>query len=200
MRFADQPLGKGSPETKRQDKPGLLVAIASKLAATAPEFHENLGPGAGDRRTHAFMRSLGELAAAKFGADYSEKKLCGKTSLAVDFYFPKERTIVEVALGLPNSATEFEKDVLKAIMAGETGQSVKRLVLLSRAGGIKKCSQPGRRSVIDWARRMHSLTIEIYDLPGEARKRARRARRPVEHSSASHNTHRRPGKRNTAGN
>jgi hypothetical protein len=161
----------------KQDKPTVLVSIAGQLASTAPAFHENLGPGAGDHRTNEFMKSLRALAVETFGADYSEKKLCGKTSLAVDFYFPEECAIVEVALGLPNSSTEFEKDVLKAIMAGETGQPVNRLVLLSRAGGMKKCSQPGRQSVIDWARRKHGLTIEIHDLPGEARKRVRGSRR-----------------------
>jgi hypothetical protein len=137
----------------------------------------NTHAGAGDHRTNAFMKSLRALALVTFGADYSEKKLCGKTSLAVDFYFPEERAIVEVALGLPNSSTEFEKDVLKAIMAGETGEAVERLMLLSRAGGVKKCSQPGRTSIIDWAKRTHNLTVEVFDLPGEARKRVRSAKR-----------------------
>jgi hypothetical protein len=160
----------------KQDKPSQLVALAGELASIVPEFHGNLGPGAGDHRTNAFMKSLRTRALEQFGTDYSEKKLCGKTSLAVDFYFPDERAIVEVALGLPNSSTELEKGILKAIMAGETGEAVERLVLLSRAGGVRKCSQPGRRSVIDWAKRKHNLTGEIYALPGEARKRASRHR------------------------
>jgi hypothetical protein len=101
--------------------------------------------------------------------------LCGETGFAVDFYFQSEETIVEVALGLPNPQSEFEKDVLKAIIAKELGSPVRRLMFISRAGGEKKCSQPGRKAVIAWARERHGLLIEVYDLPGEPRKRMRRA-------------------------
>jgi hypothetical protein len=155
------------------NKPTLLVEMARTIAAENPTFEEVLGPGAGDHRTTAFMRRLRDTAQQVFGADYSEKKICGETSLAVDFYFPAERTIVEVALGLPNPSTEFEKDVLKAIMAQETGQSVAKLVLISRAGGAKKCAQPGRAAVRAWAKTKHGLEIEVHDLPGEPRKQKR---------------------------
>lgn len=98
-----------------EDRPGKLIELAQALAAKIPAFQAVLGPGAGDEATGEFMRKLRENALAEFGNDYSEKKICGGNSLAVDFYFPEEQTIVEVALGLPNPATEFEKDVLKAI-------------------------------------------------------------------------------------
>lgn len=137
-------------------------------------FQDILGPGAGDHHTSAFIQRLRDLAIAAFGVDYSEKKICGETSLAVDFYFPEEKTIVEVALGLPNPSTEFEKDVLKAVIADETGTPVQRLVLISRAGGVKKCNQPGRTAVKSWAKSKHGLTVEVHDLPGEPRKRRRR--------------------------
>jgi hypothetical protein len=115
-----------------------------------------------------------ESALRVFGFDYSEKKVCGQNSLAVDFYFHEEEIIVEVALGLPNPASEFEKDVLKAIMALETGQKVRSLVLISRPGGVKKCAQSGRRAVIAWAKANHGLIVEVHDLHGEPRKRKRR--------------------------
>lgn len=139
-------------------------------------FHSVLGPGAGDRRTHQFMRELRAEAARKFGKDYAECRICGETALAVDYYFPEERTIVEVALGLPNPGSEFEKDVLKAIMAQELGSKVHRLVFISRPGGVKKCSQPGRSAVIRWARARHHLRIEILELEGTARVRGRARR------------------------
>ena len=147
--------------------------MAVELAVRNPDFQAVLGPGDGDRATHSFMRCLRDLANARFGDDFSEKKICGQTSLAVDFYFPNEETIVEVALGLPNSATEVEKDVLKAIMAKETGNAVSKLVFISRAGAGKKCSQPGRMAVRAWAESKHGLTIEVHDLPGEPRVRKR---------------------------
>jgi len=108
---------------------------------------------------------------AAFGEDFSEKKVCGKSSLAVDFYFPEEATIVEVALGLPNPASEFEKDVLKAIMGQECGYAIKRLYFISRPGALKKCNQPGRTAVRKWAESKHGLSIEVHDLDGPPRRR-----------------------------
>src|SRR5438046_2029426 len=138
--------------------------MARAIAAENPAFQTVLGPGAGDHSTQAFMRRLREGARKAFGCDYSEKKICGENSLAVDFYFPQEKVIVEVALGLPNPSTEFEKDVLKAIMAQETGHPVKTLLLISRPGGVKKCAQPGRSAVIAWAKAKHGLTVAVHDL------------------------------------
>jgi hypothetical protein len=156
-----------------------LLGLARNLAATDAEFHVALGAGAGDHRTNKFMRVLRKLAAVEFGEDFSERKICGDTAQAVDFYFPSEATIVEVALGLPNPQTEFEKDVLKAIMAQETGNPVRRLVFISRPGAAKKCAQPGRAGVIRWAAAKHGLTIEVLELEGEPRKRKRRGHRAM---------------------
>lgn len=97
--------------------------------------------------------------------------MCGETSFAADFYFPEEATIVEVALGLPNPASEFEKDVLKAIMAQDFGYRVRRLFFISRAGSLKKCDQPGRTAVRQWAQTKHQLQIEVHELGGEPRKK-----------------------------
>lgn len=158
------------------DRPTRLFALARKIASARPDFQSVLGPGVGDHATHAFMRQLREHAVSAFGADYSERKVCGETSLAVDFYFPDEETIVEVALGLPNPSTEFEKDILKAIMAQESGFNVHRLFFISRPGAVKKCSQPGRTKVKEWARAKHGLLIEVHELDGEPRRRRRRSR------------------------
>ena len=109
-------------------------------------------------------------------AHFSEQAICGANGLKPDFYFREEETIVEVALGLPNPSSEFEKDILKAIMAQELGMPVRLLFFISRAGASKKCSQPGRTAMREWALRNHNLAIEIHDLPGEPRKRTRKTR------------------------
>jgi hypothetical protein len=150
-----------------------LIELARMLAGENPEFQAVLGPGGGDKATGKFMRDLRERALAELGTDYSEKRVCGQNSLAVDFYIPEEQTVIEVALGLPNPSSEFEKDILKAIMARETGEAVTRLVFISRAGAAKKCCQPGRTAVKSWAKAKHGLDIEVHDLQGEARVRRR---------------------------
>lgn len=155
------------------DKPSKLLAMARDIASASSDFQKARGPGAGDHATQGFMRRLRGRAREAFGEDYSERKLCGETSLAVDFYFPDEGTIVEIALGLPNPASEFEKDILKAIMARDFGHQVRRLFFISRAGAVKKCSQPGRSAVKQWASAKHQLVIEVHELGGEPRLRRR---------------------------
>jgi hypothetical protein len=164
------------------DRPSLLVNLAREVAAQTPDFQAVRGAGDGDRATHAFMRKLRDDATAAFGRDYSECKMCGDTAFAADFYFPEEATIVEVALGLPNPASEFEKDILKAFMARESGFDVRRLMFISRSGAAKKCQQPGRGAIRDWARSKHDLEIEIHELPGEPRKRLGRSLARKHHS------------------
>lgn len=161
----------------QHDRPSALFGLASAIATVNPRFQDALGPGTGNRATNVFLRELQHRARAAFGGDYCERKLCGDTSFAVDFYFPEEATIVEVAFGLPNPASEFEKDILKAIMAKEAGHSVRRLFFISRAGARKKCAQPGRSAIQNWALAAHQIAIEIHELPGEPRLRRRRSKR-----------------------
>jgi hypothetical protein len=156
------------------DRPSRLIALARELAESLPEFQAIRGPGAGDSFALVFMRELRLRAERVFGRDLSEKRIIGETAFAVDFYFPEEGAIVEVALGLPNPNSEFEKDILKAIIAQENGYEVRRLAFISRAGGKRKCAQPGRAAVIRWASQTHAVRVEVHDLGGEPRKRLQR--------------------------
>lgn len=141
-----------------------LFELANELALGTRGFFETKGPGKGDVATNDFIRELGERALAKFGGDFSEKKICGENSLAVDFYFPDEGTIVEIALSLKNPGSEYEKDVLKAVMAKDLGNDVRKLLFVSKPGGEKTCGQPGRRAVGEWLERCHGIEVEVLDL------------------------------------
>ena len=141
-----------------------LLQIAQRTVADHPRFFMIQGPGVGDRANLSFMKDLRIRAEKAFGHDFSEKKICGKNNYAVDFYFPREATIVEVALGLRNPRTEFETDVLKAIMAKEVGHRVRHLVFISKLGAEKKCRQPGRMAIRAWAKRNHDIAIAVHDL------------------------------------
>jgi hypothetical protein len=156
------------------DRPAQLLGLARDIAAADADFQAVRGPGAGDLATHSFMHELRRRASATFGVDCAEQRICGATAFAADFYFPEEATVVEVALGLPNPGSEFEKDILKAIVAQDYGYAVRRLYFISRAGAVKKCAQPGRRALIAWASSKHQLEIEVHELGGDPRKRPRR--------------------------
>ena len=160
------------------DRPPRLVELAQQIAKQTPDFQLVRGPGEDDHVTTAFMTALRDSARSAFGADHSERRLCGDTAFAPDFYCQEEGAIVEVAFGLPNSQSEFEKDILKVFIARETGHEVHRLVFISRAGAAKKCQQPGRAAFRAWAKSAHDLAIEVHEFPGEPRKRRRRTRSP----------------------
>jgi hypothetical protein len=161
-----------------QDRATQLLEIARAIAGAQPDFQIVRGPGVGDRATHAFMRELRSRATTLFKKDFAEKRICGPTAFAADFYFPDEGTVVEVALGLPNPGSEFEKDILKAIVAQDHGNDVRRLFFISRAGAAKKCSQPGRAAFVSWAKANHGLRIEVHELGGEPRPPRQRNRTP----------------------
>lgn len=152
-------------------KTDTIIDLASKIASEIEDFQMVRGAGAGNFATNNFMKTLRSHAIEIFSIDYSEKRVSGKNSFAVDFYIPEEKSIIEIALGLPNTASEFEKDILKAIMAKEQNAKIEKLIFISRAGAKKKCSQPGRTAIREWAKNVHNLDIEIFELPGEARIR-----------------------------
>jgi hypothetical protein len=145
-----------------------LLGLARKLASADPNFLSTKGPGIGNKATNRFMSELRGLAKATFGDEFAEQKICGSSGLCVDYYFPHEETVVEIALGLNKPKTEFEKDILKVIMAREAGHPITRLIFICKPGGLKKCAQPGRRDVIAWLGSKHNVQTEIHEL-GEFR-------------------------------
>jgi hypothetical protein len=154
-----------------------LLRLAQKVVSRHPDFFETKGPGRGDRATNAFMADLRAKALKEFGTDYAEKEICGTNGFSVDYYFPSEATVVEVALGLSKPNTEFEKDVLKAIMAKEAGNTVSRLFFISKPGARKKCSHPGRLAIIEWLQRNHRISVEIHELKSVKSRQRRSDRR-----------------------
>ena len=143
-----------------------IIRIAQELAANWPRFLERLGPGHGDRATEAYMNELRNRALREFNDNFAERRIMGDNGLRVDFYFPEERTVVEVAMGLRNSNSEFERDLFKALIAGE--ELVQRLVFLTKPGGIARTNSPSARAIINWALVTHNLQIEVIEFSAEA--------------------------------
>ena len=110
------------------------------------------------------MRELRSRVQAQLPGVKAEERICGKNNLAVDFYLPEQSTVVEVALSLRNPLSEFEKDILKVLMANELGFKIKRLVFISKPGARKRRAQPGSAALVKWAKRVHGLTIEIHEI------------------------------------
>ena len=96
-----------------------LLLLAQGIAEQTSDFFQRKGPGVGDHATGAFVRALSQLAKEVFGADHSEKVVCKGAGFRFDFFFPDEGTAVEFAFGLHNPNSEFERDILKCILAIE---------------------------------------------------------------------------------
>ena len=141
-----------------------LLAIAQELALEDPTFFEKKGAGVGDKATAAFMRELERRANEAFGTNHSEQTICGTNKFCVDYYFRDEATIVEVAMSLRNPNSEFERDILKAIMAQDEGHPVRHLVLISKPGASKRLGAPSSRAIIEWAARAHDLAVTVHEI------------------------------------
>ena len=141
-----------------------LMGLAQTIATEKQTFFEVRGPGAGNRETTAFMADLRRQAEDGLGTDYTERRISGNSKLAVDFYIPEEATIVEIALGLKHPKSEFERDILKAVMAKEQEYPVERLVFVSKPGGTRRVSQAGAKAIISWLKRHHDIGVEVREL------------------------------------
>ncbi len=141
-----------------------LVDIARQLACARPRFLDIKGAGVGDRATDEFMCELRREIEAQLPRVKAEQRICGKNRFAVDFFLPDQATVVEVALSLRNSSTEFERDILKVLLAQDQGCDVKRLVFLSKPGAVKRLGEPAPAAIIEWAKRRHGLAIEIHEI------------------------------------
>jgi hypothetical protein len=109
------------------------------------------------------MAQLNQWVAAEFGRDYVEPKLCG-TRQSVDFFVPPEQVVLEVELSLSRSHNNFERDILKVLLAKDRGVDVSTLLLLGDHGSVARHAEPASRAVIAWVRKHYGLRVLVHDL------------------------------------
>jgi len=141
----------------------ILYKEAQSIANDIPEFLNPNGPGKGNIITNNFMKTLKQRMSVLLNDDFSEKKICDGNEFAVDYYFPSESTIVEIALSIKKPNSEYEKDILKAVIAKENGLSVKRLIFISKEGAKKKCNQPARKRIKEWLNKNYDIQLEVWE-------------------------------------
>ena len=146
-----------------------LLFLAQGIAEQTPNFFERKGPGVGDIATGAFVRALRQLAKEEFGVDYSEKVVCKSAGFRFDYFFPDEGTAVEFAFGLHNPNSEFERDILKCVLAHEDGCEVRKLILVGKPGAIVRLSAPAPKAIVAHCTRSLGLTVDVLELRVPAR-------------------------------
>ena len=143
------------------EKTKKILRLAQEIADERQNFFEKKGAGKGDKDTNSFMAELRKRSVEILGEDLSEKRICGNNNLSVDFFIPDEKSIIEIALSLRNPNSEFERDILKAIMAKDQGAPVLNLIFLSKPGAIKRHAQPSSIAMIDWVSKNHDVKVAI---------------------------------------
>ncbi|MGH9351712.1 MAG: hypothetical protein ACRD2G_06080 [Terriglobia bacterium] len=145
-----------------------LFEIAQSLVDEWPDFFQKKGPGAGDRDTHAFMRELRARAMAALGRDYYEPRICEGSGFKPDFYFPEEAAFVEIAMGFRNPASEYERDIFKAILAQNFRHRVRELIFFAKPGALARFAQPGHQAIAEWVRRTQRINVCVVEFSPKA--------------------------------
>ncbi|MGA3010643.1 MAG: hypothetical protein ABSD72_10320 [Terracidiphilus sp.] len=150
-----------------------LCLIAQEIAEATPEFFAKKGPGTGDHAAVKFQRSLRDLAREVFGYDYSERAVCKAAGFRFDFFFPEEAVAVELAFGLHNPTSEFERDILKCLLAIEDGCVIRKLMLIGKPGAIARLNAPAPKAIMALVGKRFNLAVEVLELRNHSLQRGR---------------------------
>jgi hypothetical protein len=145
-----------------------LLVMAQRIADQTPAYFIAAGPGGGNLRSNAFMDQLRSIAKQTFGRDYSEAKLCGDNKLAMDFYFPDEETVVEIAGLLSGLNSEYEKDIFKCLLARDNGCKIRQLFFIAKPGAAKIFAAPGRTAIAQFVLKHFEIEICLEELVNSA--------------------------------
>ena len=132
-----------------------------------PDFFQIRGPGVGDRYSREFVEAVSQRAQNVFQADYSEHLVHADSGLRFDYFFPDEHTAVEIALSLRNSASEFERDILKCLIAKKAGSHIDRLEFFTKSPAMVQLNSPAKREMKKCVKEHFGLDIDTREIGPE---------------------------------
>lgn len=111
-----------APKHKRR-KYAIVLHATRTVSRGMPTIFEKAGPGEGNRRTSDFMENLRKEVRNRLADDViPEHALMDDCVAKVDFWIPSVEAVVEIGFGLRNPNREFERDMLKVLIARERGR------------------------------------------------------------------------------
>ena len=146
-----------------QDRARLVLAHVRTAAEEHDLLGEKRGAGEGNRVTNAVMARAGDFVRRDLGEDVAEQSLTPDRQ-RVDFWLADEGTIIEVEFSLTNPYPCLQKDLVKALLALDSGHAVRRLVLIGRLGSVKRHASPAPQAIIGWAKRRFGIEVEIWEI------------------------------------
>ena len=138
------------------EKAALIQAFDHRLAAR--------GGVKGNSGARQFASFIGELVHNRWPDDVKidQQAICnGKFTF--NFYIPSEETAIEIALGMRNTFSEYQNDILMALLALDAGLPLQRLILIGKQGAVKAQNAPGSKAIRDWVNMRFSLKVEVHE-------------------------------------
>jgi len=108
-----------------------VVQMARTLVADWPRFSPMLPPEVARHGIRAFKTELRSRAFAHFCVDYAEKPICGG-NLTLDYLIGN--AAVEIAMDLREENSEFERDILRVLIAESELNTISHLLFLAKPG------------------------------------------------------------------
>jgi hypothetical protein len=142
-----------------------LIDLARSEARKIHKFNEPLGPGKGNKRSNDFTRRLRWLAETRLqSAIQAEHPTISGANYRFDYFIPSEKTVIEIALSLHNANTEFEKDIMKVLLAKYHGLDIRRLVFLGKTGSESRMQEAGPAALKAYAKSKYKLIIDVIEI------------------------------------
>ena len=157
-----------NPADKPEEEDGRVekfIGIARALVSDWPRFCPMLTPEAARLGIRAFKSELRSRSFMEFCVDYAGKPICGGR-FTVDYFIGS--TVVEIAMNLRDQNSEFERDILKVLMAQSELLTVTRLLFLAKTGARARCDIPARKAVVAWAEMEYGVRVEVRELGASA--------------------------------
>lgn len=155
------PVQQASPMHQASDNVERLLQLAAGWAAGHPGYFraEMSAP-----EIHQFTSILRDLAVLHIGRHEAKPLEIAGGREMIDYFFPEQRTAVEIVLDLPRTAAVFEHTVLKCLIAADEGARIERLLLLSRHGAAWTITERGPTGIAQWFQQRHGVSVEIREL------------------------------------
>lgn len=143
--------------SERQDR---VIAILRDVYQRHPKKTTDRGPGVGDKHHNRVLKAMQSAVQEKFPEVAPEYQITVQADARCDLYDKVEGTAYEVAFGLHRPASEYEKDLFKAmLLADQDGAKITGLIFVTTKKGVAKCEQPFRSEARKLVERWTDLSI-----------------------------------------
>jgi hypothetical protein len=120
--------------------------------------------GSGEMYTKEVIDHLKFLAIEEFGPGVANQFLSKENRQSVDFWLEDEHAIIGVDFHILSSSPLLEREAFKALLAKDSGNDVRHLILIGDPGSVRRHHVPTVRSITAWMERQHQIRVQVWEL------------------------------------